>query len=160
MKALLPLLELRLKKKKINFHFGIPKGDTGADGATPTLSVGTVTTGAAGSSAAVTMTGTAPNYVLNFTIPRGATGATGASGTYTGPLMPTTSYWTNAVVSGYGYYTPPSGGTWAWFTLACDSDSITDCTVSCGVSAGGTSLGGSFLTSASLAGRTLCWRIQ
>ena len=62
------------------------KGDTGAkgaDGVTPTLSIGTVTTGAAGSSASVTMGGTAPSYVLNFTIPKGDKGDkgdTGASG--------------------------------------------------------------------------------
>lgn len=44
------------------------------------LSVGTVSTGAAGSQAVVTRTGTAPSYLLNFTIPAGAAGATGASG--------------------------------------------------------------------------------
>ena len=40
------------------------KGDTGAsgkDGVTPTLSIGTVATGNAGSGASVTMGGTAPN---------------------------------------------------------------------------------------------------
>ena len=42
------------------------------------LSVGTVTTGAPGSSAAVTQTGTAEAPVLNFTIPQGLTGATGS----------------------------------------------------------------------------------
>jgi len=39
------------------------------------LSIGTVTTGAAGSSATATITGTAPTQTLSFTIPRGATGA-------------------------------------------------------------------------------------
>ena len=56
------------------------RGETGADGVTPTLSIGTVTTGAAGSSASVTMGGTAPSYILNFTIPKGDKGDTGASG--------------------------------------------------------------------------------
>ena len=59
------------------------RGEKGADGVTPTLSIGTVTTGAAGSSASVTMGGTAPSYVLNFTIPKGDKGDkgdTGASG--------------------------------------------------------------------------------
>ena len=59
------------------------KGDTGAngtDGVTPTLSIGTVTTGAAGSSASVTMGGTAPSYVLNFTIPKGDKGDKGDNG--------------------------------------------------------------------------------
>lgn len=44
------------------------------------LSVGTVSTGAAGSQAVVTRTGTAPSYLLNFTIPAGAAGAAGATG--------------------------------------------------------------------------------
>lgn len=57
-----------------------PTGPTGATGVTPTFTLGTVTTGAAGSSVAITVTGTAPNYVLNFTIPRGDTGPTGATG--------------------------------------------------------------------------------
>ena len=79
-------------------NFTIPKGDTGATGATgatgpagadgqdgatgatPELSIGTVTTGAAGSSAAVTITGTTAAPVLNFTIPKGDKGDTGATG--------------------------------------------------------------------------------
>jgi hypothetical protein len=52
-------------------------GDPGEDGASATVTVGTVTTGAAGSSAAVTNVGTPSAAVLDFTIPRGATGATG-----------------------------------------------------------------------------------
>ena len=59
------------------------KGDTGekgADGVTPTFTIGTITTGAAGSTATVTITGTAPNYVLNFTIPKGDKGDTGEAG--------------------------------------------------------------------------------
>ena len=59
------------------------KGEKGADGVTPTFTIGTITTGAAGSTATVTITGTAPNYVLNFTIPKGDKGDkgdTGASG--------------------------------------------------------------------------------
>lgn len=51
------------------------QGDPGADGAPGTLSVGTVTTGAAGSSASATITGTAPSQVLNLTIPRGDAGS-------------------------------------------------------------------------------------
>lgn len=56
------------------------KGEKGADGVTPTLSVGTVTTGEAGSSASVTMSGTAPYYVLNFAIPKGDKGDKGDNG--------------------------------------------------------------------------------
>ena len=59
------------------------KGDTGAkgaDGVTPTFTIGTVSTGEAGSTATVTVTGTAPNYVLNFTIPKGDKGDKGDTG--------------------------------------------------------------------------------
>lgn len=56
------------------------KGEKGADGVTPTLSVGTVTTGEAGSSANVTISGTAPDYVLNFAIPKGDKGDKGDNG--------------------------------------------------------------------------------
>ncbi len=45
-----------------------------------TLSIGTVTTGAPGSAAAASITGTAPNYFLNLTIPQGATGPQGPQG--------------------------------------------------------------------------------
>ena len=50
---------------------GLPKGDTGA---TPQISV-QVATGAAGSEAQVSVSGTAENPVIHLTIPRGDTGA-------------------------------------------------------------------------------------
>lgn len=50
------------------------RGATGATGATPDISIGTVTTGAAGSDASASMTGTPENPVLNLTIPKGADG--------------------------------------------------------------------------------------
>lgn len=56
------------------------KGDTGTRGATgaaATITIGSVTTGAAGSSASVTNSGTASNVVLNFTLPRGKDGKDG-----------------------------------------------------------------------------------
>jgi hypothetical protein len=59
-----------------------PQGSTGATGpAGPanSLTVGTITTGAAGSSASATITGTAPNQTLNLTIPRGDAGTAGVS---------------------------------------------------------------------------------
>ena len=56
------------------------KGDTGAKGDAATVTIGTVTTGAPGTKAAVTNSGTATDAVLNFVIPAGATGATGANG--------------------------------------------------------------------------------
>jgi Collagen triple helix repeat (20 copies) len=55
-------------------------GPTGPAGAAATLTVGTVTTGLAGTSAAVTNSGTAAAAVLNFTIPQGAAGANGSGG--------------------------------------------------------------------------------
>ena len=60
-------------------------GDTGATGPANSLAIGAVSTGAAGSNADATITGTAPNQTLNLTIPVGATGATGP----TGPQGPT-----------------------------------------------------------------------
>lgn len=56
------------------------KGDTGAAGAAATIAVGTTTTGAEGTNASVTNSGTSSAAVFDFTIPRGATGATGATG--------------------------------------------------------------------------------
>ena len=55
-------------------------GATGADGTAATVQVGTTTTGAPGTNASVTNTGTESNAVLNFVIPAGTTGATGANG--------------------------------------------------------------------------------
>lgn len=63
----------------------LPKGDTGAagaqgqkgdTGATPQIGIGTVSTGAAGSNAEVTISGSADAPQLNFKIPKGDTGAT------------------------------------------------------------------------------------
>lgn len=53
------------------------KGAKGDKGTAATIEVGTVTTGAAGSSASVTNSGTASNVVLNFTLPRGKDGKDG-----------------------------------------------------------------------------------
>lgn len=63
-----------------------PTGPTGATGATgpagdaATIAVGTVTTGAEGSSATVTNSGTSSAAVFDFSIPVGDTGATGPQG--------------------------------------------------------------------------------
>ena len=87
------------------FNFGIPKGDTGATGATgptgptgpagpagaagaaATITLGSVNTGAAGSSVIITNSGTSSDAIFNFTIPQGNTGATGATGP-AGPAGP------------------------------------------------------------------------
>ena len=74
------------------FNLGVikgPKGDPGTngadgadgkDGVSPTVSVGTVTTGNPGTPVSVTNGGTSTNVVLNFRIPKGATGDKGAKG--------------------------------------------------------------------------------
>lgn len=59
----------------------------GENGITPTLTVGTVLTGASGSEAQVTQTGTPTDVVLNFVIPRGLQGVQGKEGP-TGPIGP------------------------------------------------------------------------
>jgi hypothetical protein len=50
----------------------------GADGRAATVTVGSVTTGAAGSQAQVVNSGTSTDAVLNFTIPEGAQGPPGS----------------------------------------------------------------------------------
>lgn len=57
-----------------------PTGATGSPGATPNLSIGTVTTLEAGQNATASMGGTAENPVLNLGIPRGAKGEPGEGG--------------------------------------------------------------------------------
>jgi hypothetical protein len=57
-----------------------PTGPQGSAGAAATVAIGTTTTGAAGSYAAVTNTGTASAAVFNFTVPQGVAGAQGAQG--------------------------------------------------------------------------------
>ena len=56
------------------------KGDKGDPGATPNLTVGTVTTLEAGQNATASMGGTAESPVLNLGIPRGAKGEPGEGG--------------------------------------------------------------------------------
>ena len=127
----------------------------------PQLSIGSVTTGAAGTNASASITGTSPNFKLNLTIPRGNTGATGAtgpqgpSGTYTGPLKPTSDYW-KAIPSGITFLTLPSGGTWAYVTLNSNNSKFMENYSGIGVAAGGTVL--SPMTKDRYSG--LCWRIQ
>lgn len=53
------------------------KGAKGDTGAAATITIGSITTGAAGSNASVTNSGTASNVVLDFTLPRGIDGKDG-----------------------------------------------------------------------------------
>lgn len=55
-------------------------GTQGGTGNAATISVGTVSTGDAGSNASVTNSGNSGAAVFNFTIPKGDTGATGVEG--------------------------------------------------------------------------------
>ncbi len=74
-----PTASLTLKDGHYNLSFSIPKGDkgnTGATGATPKITV-KVVTGEAGTQASVTQSGTAENPVITLTIPRGDTGSLG-----------------------------------------------------------------------------------
>jgi hypothetical protein len=56
------------------------KGLVGNTGPSNTLSVGTVTTGAAGSAATTTITGASPNQTINLGIPQGLQGTQGIQG--------------------------------------------------------------------------------
>lgn len=71
-------------------------------GVIASVNVGTTTTGAAGSSASVTNSGTPLDAVLNFTIPRGDTGATGSAATIAAGTTTTTAPGTNASVTNSG----------------------------------------------------------
>ena len=90
----------------------------------PTVTVGTTFTGAPGTSAVVTNSGTPQNAVLNFVIPRGETGAVGATGlpgtpaTVTVGTTTTGAPGTNAAVTNSGTannavlnFTVPAGET-------------------------------------------------
>ena len=55
-------------------------GQDGADGQAATVSVGSTTTGAAGTNASVVNSGSSSAAILDFTIPRGADGAAGSDG--------------------------------------------------------------------------------
>ncbi|MGW6423520.1 hypothetical protein ACWF82_12655 [Nocardia sp. NPDC055053] len=66
-------------------------GAAGPDGEPCSVSIGTVETGPVGSELAVTVTGAAPNLVLNLVVPRGVQGAKGTTGG-PGPLRQSTDY--------------------------------------------------------------------
>ena len=72
------------------------QGIQGNPGSAATIGLGTVSTGAAGSSVSITNSGSSSAAVLNFTIPRGDTGAQGNPGP-AGPVAGTTgqAVWNN-----------------------------------------------------------------
>jgi len=95
-------------------NFVIPRGDTGTPGATGAtgpqgnaglaaiVNAGTTTTGAPGTSASVTNSGTTSAAVFDFTIPRGDVGPTGSAATIAAGTTTTTAPGTNATVTNVG----------------------------------------------------------
>jgi hypothetical protein len=110
-------------------------GPTGAAGSAATVSVGTVTTVAAGLPAAVTNSGTAQAAVLNFAIPQGAAGSGGSGGSGGGgvgsgsfaamyhPVSYNTNYYAvntpNASLTESG-----TSGVLAWVPVACSATQL------------------------------------
>lgn len=81
------------------------KGDTGAKGDTgsaATIAVGTITTGAAGSSASVTNSGTTSAAVFDMSIPKGDTGSAGTAATIAVGTVTTGAAGSSATVTNSG----------------------------------------------------------
>lgn len=76
-----------------------PQGPAGSPGVAAAISVGSTTTGAEGSMAQVTNSGTSSNAVLNFVIPRGDTGPAANLGTATPQNLGTAAAGTSALAS-------------------------------------------------------------
>jgi len=77
-------------------------GITGASGTAASVGVGSVSTGAPGSNASVTNSGTSSAATLNFTIPRGATGSTGSTGPTGAPGAAGTTPWSTPTIMNSG----------------------------------------------------------
>ncbi|WP_327100071.1 hypothetical protein OIE68_15605 [Nocardia vinacea] len=87
-------------------------GAAGPDGSANTLSIGTVTTGTAGSDLVISVTGTPPTQTMNLTIPRGVQGVKGATGG-PGPIREATDYQESATpVDGAMPMWSASAGKW------------------------------------------------
>ncbi len=89
-------------------------GTRGSDGAAATIQVGSVTTGAPGSSAIVQNAGTATAATLNFILPQGAAGTAGTPGlVFQGTWVTGTGYRNNDVVyrSGSSYVSQHNSNT-------------------------------------------------
>jgi len=108
-------------------------GATGPAGAAATLSVGTVTTAAAGTQASVINSGTSSAAVLNFTIPQGAAGANGTGGGGAGVSgVPFASMY-HAVSFGTNFYSVNNSSTGAsesqsvltWVPAGCTATALT-----------------------------------
>ncbi len=108
-------------------------GATGAKGAAATVSVGTVTTLAAGAPATVINSGTAQAAVLNFGIPQGAAGPSGGSGSGSGTSSGTFAAMYHAVSFSTTFYavnspnasaTEASGAVLAWVPQGCTATEL------------------------------------
>jgi collagen type VII alpha len=106
-------------------------GSMGAQGAAATVSIGTVTTLAAGAPATVSNSGTAQAAVLNFGIPQGAAGTGSGSGTGTSSgtfaaMYHTANYNTlyYAVNSPNASITETSGSVLAWVPVGCTATEL------------------------------------
>lgn len=78
------------------------QGIQGNPGPPNVLGIGTITTGAPGSSADATITGTSPAQTLNLTIPSGANGTNGTNGTNGAPGSVLTATSTTSVTTATG----------------------------------------------------------
>ena len=76
-------------------------GADGQDGSAATITVGTTTTGGAGTSASVVNSGTSSAAVLDFTIPKGDKGETGSTGATGNGIVSITKTGTSGLIDTY-----------------------------------------------------------
>jgi hypothetical protein len=100
-------------------------GAAGTNGTAATIAVGTVTTGAAGSSATITNAGTSLAATFNFSIPRGDTGVTGAAATIAVGTVTTGAAGSSVAVTNTG----TSGAAVFDFTIPAGDDGVDGQTV-------------------------------
>lgn len=84
--------------------FTVTNGEDGADGqdgSAATITVGTTTTGGAGTSASVVNSGTSSAAVLDFTIPKGDKGETGSTGATGNGIVSITKTGTSGLIDTY-----------------------------------------------------------
>lgn len=91
------------------------QGPTGPAGSNNTLSIGTVTTLAAGASATATITGSSPSQVLNLGIPQGTPGGGGGGSSYLVYSAKISQSGTNNPTVTVKESTLAAGGTWNRF---------------------------------------------
>jgi hypothetical protein len=107
------------------------QGPTGPAGTAAAVTIGTVTTLAAGSSATVNNSGTAENAILNFGIPQGATGPAGSgggttttSGSFAAMYHPVSYNDTYYALNSPNASTTESDSVLAWIPQACTATEL------------------------------------